>query len=261
MKPRLIDPQPSEATMQSTEPERVQKLIAQAGICSRRDAEKLIEAGKVRVNGKTIQLGAKAQLSDVIFVNNKPLPTANEEPVSLVLNKPKGVICSNNDPFSQQTVFDLLPSDLQKKRLFCAGRLDKDSEGLLILTNDGALAHQITHPSAQIIKKYRVTLNKDLKEKDIPKLIEGIEDEGEFLKADKIIPAPGHKEGDKRKLEVHLSHGKKREIRRLFEAHRYYVKKLNRIQIGSIFLKNIPKGGIKILGKKDIERLLSHTSS
>ncbi len=261
MKPRLIDPQPSEATMQSTEPERVQKLIAQAGICSRRDAEKLIEAGKVRVNGKTIQLGAKAQLSDAIFVNNKPLPTANEEPVSLVLNKPKGVICSNNDPFSQQTVFDLLPSDLQKKRLFCAGRLDKDSEGLLILTNDGALAHQITHPSAQIIKKYRVTLNKDLKEKDIPKLLEGIEDEGEFLKADKIIPAPGQKEGDKRKLEVHLSHGKKREIRRLFEAHRYYVKKLNRIQIGSIFLKNIPKGGIKILGKKDIERLLSHKSS
>ncbi len=242
--------------MNSSELERVQKIIANAGLCSRRDAEKLIELAKVRVNGKTIALGAKALTTDAIFVDNKPLKIPNDKPITLVLNKPKGVICSNDDPFAQKTVFDLLPNDFKKKRLFCAGRLDKDSEGLLIITNDGNLANKITHPSAQIIKKYRVTLNKDFKIKDISKLTEGIEDEGEFLKADKILPSPGNKEGDKRKLEVHLSHGKKREIRRLFEAHRYYVKKLNRIQIGSIQLKNIPKGGIKILGKKDIDRLL-----
>ena len=242
--------------MNSSELERVQKIIANAGVCSRRDAEKLIESSKVRVNGKTIKLGAKALTTDAIFVNNKPLHIPHEKPITLVMNKPKGVICSNDDPFAKQTVFDLLPNDFKKKRLFCAGRLDKESEGLLIITNDGSLANQITHPSAQIIKKYRVTLNKDFKIKDIPKLTEGIEDDGELLKADKIIPSPGKKDGDKRKLEVHLSHGKKREIRRLFEAHRYYVKKLNRIQIGSIQLKNIPKGGIKILGKKDIEHLL-----
>ena len=143
--------------MNLLEPERVQKIIANAGICSRREAEKLIEAGKVRVNGKTIELGTKALATDAIFVNNKPILKAKEEQITLILNKPKGIICSNSDPFATQTVFDLLPSDLQNKRLFCAGRLDKDSEGMLVITNDGALANQLTHPSANIIKRYRVT--------------------------------------------------------------------------------------------------------
>jgi 23S rRNA pseudouridine2605 synthase len=243
--------------MKEFKTERVQKLIANAGVCSRREAEKLIEDGKVRVNGKTIELGSKAHQSDAIFVNNKPLQFSQERPTTLVLNKPKGFICSNKDPYATQTVFDLLPSDLQKKRLFCAGRLDKDSEGLLILTNDGDLANQLTHPSTNIVKRYRVTLSRDLNHKDIPKMLEGIDFEGEFLKADKIIPAPGEKEGNKRRLEVHLSHGKKREIRRLFEAHRYFVKKLVRFQIGNLQLRNIKKGGIKLLGQKDIARLIS----
>jgi 23S rRNA pseudouridine2605 synthase len=243
--------------MKEFKTERVQKLIANAGVCSRREAEKLIEDGKVRVNGKTIELGSKAHPSDAIFVNNKPLQFSQERPTTLVLNKPKGFICSNKDPYATQTVFDLLPSDLQKKRLFCAGRLDKDSEGLLILTNDGDLANQLTHPSTNIVKRYRVTLSRDLNHKDIPKMLEGIDFEGEFLKADKIIPAPGEKEGNKRRLEVHLSHGKKREIRRLFEAHRYFVKKLVRFQIGNLQLRNIKKGGIKLLGQKDIARLIS----
>ena len=243
--------------MKEFKTERVQKLIANAGVCSRREAEKLIEDGKVRVNGKTIELGSKAHPSDAIFVNNKPLQFSQERPTTLVLNKPKGFICSNKDPYATQTVFDLLPSDLQKKRLFCAGRLDKDSEGLLILTNDGDLANQLTHPSTNIVKRYRVTLSRDLNHKDIPKMLEGIDFEGEFLKADKIIPAPGEKEGSKRRLEVHLSHGKKREIRRLFEAHRYFVKKLVRFQIGNLQLRNIKKGGIKLLGQKDIARLIS----
>ncbi len=243
--------------MKEFKTERVQKLIANAGVCSRREAEKLIQDGKVRVNGKTIELGSKAHPSDAIFVNNKPLQFSQERPTTLVLNKPKGFICSNKDPYATQTVFDLLPSDLQKKRLFCAGRLDKDSEGLLILTNDGDLANQLTHPSTNIVKRYRVTLSRDLNHKDIPKMLEGIDFEGEFLKADKIIPAPGEKEGNKRRLEVHLSHGKKREIRRLFEAHRYFVKKLVRFQIGNLQLRNIKKGGIKLLGQKDIARLIS----
>ena len=97
--------------MNSIEPERVQKIIANAGICSRREAEKLIEAGKVRVNGKTIELGTKALTTDAIFVNNKPILKAKETPITLILNKPKGIICSNSDPFATQTVFDLLPSD------------------------------------------------------------------------------------------------------------------------------------------------------
>jgi len=243
--------------MKEQTPERVQKLIANAGICSRREAEKLIEDGKVRVNGKTILLGEKALTTDAIFVNNKPLRFSQESSLTLVLNKPKGFICSNKDPYAVQTVFELLPPDIQKKRLFCAGRLDKDSEGLLVLTNDGDLANKLTHPSANITKRYRVTLSRDLNSNDIPKLLAGIEFEGEFLKADKIIPSPKVKEGNQRRLEVHLSHGKKREIRRLFEAHRYFVKKLVRFQIGGIQLRNVTKGGIKILSKKEIERLIT----
>lgn len=241
--------------MPEQEPQRLQKIIANAGLCSRREAEALIRDGKVRHNGKIAELGDKGQPDDAIFVNKKPLPTETARPVTLILNKPKGFLCTNSDPHGGQTVFDLLPADLQRQRMFCAGRLDKDSEGLLVLTNDGDLAHRLTHPSNQIVKRYRVVLHRDFNKADIPKLLNGVEDEGEFLKAEKVIPAPEVGEGHARRLEVHLHHGKKREVRRLFEANRYFVKKLVRVQIGQMVLKGMPKGGIKILARKDIERL------
>ena len=243
--------------MSEQELQRIQKLIANAGICSRREAERIIVDGNVRVNGKIAKLGDKATLEDAIFVKNKPIIRKEERSITLIMNKPKGTICTNSDPHADRTVFDLLPPDLQRQRLFCAGRLDKDSEGLLVITNDGDLAHRLTHPSNQIIKRYRVVLQRDFNKADIPKLLTGTEYEGDFLKAEKVIPAPQAGEGYKRRLEVHLHHGKKREVRRLFEANRYFVKKLVRHQIGSIILKNIPRGGIKILGKKDIERLFT----
>jgi 23S rRNA pseudouridine2605 synthase len=237
------------------EEQRIQKIIANAGICSRREAERHIEEGNVRVNGKIAQLGDKALPDAAIFVNNKPIIKKDERSVTLVMNKPKGYVCTNSDPFADKTVFHLLQPDLQRLRLFCAGRLDKDSEGLLVITNDGDLANKIAHPSTQITKRYRVVLHRDFNKVDIPKLLAGVEYEGDFLKAEKILPSPEISEGAARRLEVHLHHGKKREIRRLFEAHRYFVKKLVRVQIGGVVLKGIPKGGIKILGKKDIERL------
>ena len=243
--------------MPEAEVQRIQKLIANSGLCSRREAERLIEDGSVRVNGKIAQLGDKALPDADIFVNNKPIRRKEERPITLVMNKPKGYLCTNSDPHAERTVFELLPPDLQRQRMFCAGRLDKDSEGLLIITNDGDLAHRITHPSTQIVKRYRVVLHKDFNKADIPKLLNGVDYEGDFLKAEKVIPAPAIGEGHQRRLEVHLHHGKKREVRRLFEANRYFVKKLVRVQIGAIVLKNIPKGGIKILGKKEIERLFA----
>ncbi|MGB0333814.1 MAG: pseudouridine synthase [Opitutales bacterium] len=235
--------------------QRIQKLIANSGLCSRREAERYIEDGQVRVNGKIAQLGDKATPDAAIFVKNKPIPRREERPVTLIMNKPKGVLCTNADPHAERTVFDLLPPDLQRQRLFCAGRLDKDSEGLLVITNDGDLAHRLTHPSTQIVKRYRVVLHRDFNKDDIPKLLNGVEYEGDFLKAEKVIPAPQVGEGHQRRLEVHLHHGKKREVRRLFEVNRYFVKKLVRVRIGGILLKNLPRGGIKILGKKDIDRL------
>lgn len=243
--------------MSNLEHQRIQKLIAKSGYCSRREAERLISDGCVRVNGKVSELGEKACPSADIFVNNKPIRVKKERVVTLVMNKPKGYLCTNSDPFADRTVFDLLPADLQRQRMFCAGRLDKDSEGLLVITNNGELAHRISHPSTCITKRYRVVLNRDFDKSDIQKLLKGVDYEGDFLKAEKVIPVPTLGEGSARRLEVHLHHGKKREIRRLFEANRYYVKKLVRVQIGGIILKNIPKGGIKILGKKEIDLLFT----
>ncbi len=243
--------------MSEEEPQRIQKIIANTGLCSRREAERYIEDGEVRVNGKVASLGDKALVGDDIFVKNKPLRRQPERLVTVLMNKPKGVLCTNSDPHGGQTVFDLLPADLQKLRLFCAGRLDKDSEGLLVLTNDGDLSHRLTHPSTEVTKRYRVVLHRDFRKEDIPKLLAGVDFEGDFLKAEKVIPAPAVGEGHERRLEVHLHHGKKREVRRLFEANHYFVKKLVRVQIGSLRLKNIPRGGCLVLGKKDIERLFS----
>lgn len=241
--------------MPEPEEQRIQKTIAQAGICSRREAERLITEGQVRVNGKIAKLGDKALPDAAIFVENRPILRKLERTLTLLMNKPKGYVCTNSDPFVEKTVFQLLQPEFQRMRLFCAGRLDKDSEGLLILTNDGALAHRISHPSAEITKRYRVVLHRDFNKADIPKLLNGVDYEGDFLKAEKVILAPDLNEGAARRLEVHLHHGKKREIRRLFEAHRYFVKKLVRIQIGALVLKNMPRASVRVLGKKDIERL------
>lgn len=242
--------------MPEPEAQRIQKLIAASGLCSRREAERYIEDGLVRVNGKVATLGDKALPGAAIFVDNKPILKQPERPLTLVMNKPKGYVCTNHDPHADRTVFELLPPDLQRMRLFCAGRLDKDSEGLLVLTNDGDLANRITHPRTKLTKRYRVVLHRDFDPNDIPKLLHGIDYEGDFLKAEKVIPAPQAGAGWQRRLEVHLHHGKKREVRRLFEAHRYFVKKLVRVQIGGIVLKSIPKGGIKVLGQKEIDRLV-----
>jgi len=235
--------------------QRIQKIIAASGLCSRREAERYIDDGLVRVNGKVATLGDKATPDADIFVDNKPLLKKPERKVTLVMNKPKGYVCTNSDPNAGRTVFDLLPPDLRRLRLFCAGRLDKDSEGLLVITNDGELANRITHPSTQLIKRYRAVLHRDFNPDDIPNLLEGTEYDGDFLKAEKVIPAPALGDDHRRRLEVHLHHGKKREVRRLFEANRYFVKKLVRVQIGGIVLKNIPKGGIKVLGRKELDRL------
>lgn len=241
--------------MSDKEPQRIQKLIANSGLCSRREAERRIKEGRVRVNGKIAQVGDKAIPGIAIFVNNKPILQNRENSTTLLMNKPKGVQCTNSDPYAGQTVFDLLPPNLQSQRLFCAGRLDKDSEGLLIITNNGELAHRLTHPGTRIVKRYRVVLHRDFNKEDIPKLLRGVDYEGNFLRVEKVIPAPEVGKDHKCRLEVHLHHGKKREVRRLFEANHYFVRKLVRIQIGGIVLKNIPRGGIKILGKNDIERL------
>jgi 23S rRNA pseudouridine2605 synthase len=235
---------------------RIHKFLSEQGICSRRDAEEMIKEGLVEVNGKVAEIGQKIISSkDHISVQGKTLAARLRKNLTLALNKPRGLICSNHDPYHNQTVFDLLPKELYKERLFCAGRLDKESEGLLILTNDGALAHRLTHPSALVIKRYEVTLNLPFDLKKIPLLKRGLNVDGELLRVEKVMAikkGPNHST----RLEIHLNHGRKREIRRLFEALGYRVKKLTRHQIGGLNMRGIKPGYYRLLNSKDIEKLL-----
>lgn len=240
------------------EPIRLQKFLSEQGVCSRRDAETRILEGRITINGKLAELGQKVMPGkDHVKVDGKLILIRDEAPLTLVMNKPRGVVCSNDDPHNPDTVFDLLDPKLRSKRLYCAGRLDKDSEGLLILTNDGDLANKLTHPSHNVIKRYRVLLNRPFDQSKIPNMLNGIMDEGELLNAHKIIPAKYGDDAAKR-LEVHLVQGRKREIRRLFDRFGYQVKRLRRIQIGNYVMKGIPKGSARVLKEKEIRLLLAN---
>ncbi len=241
-------------------PVRVQKFLADCGLCSRREAEQWIRDGEITVNGAIAELGQKVTPGkDFLKLRNKPvLARQIVKPITLAINKPKGYLSSNRDPFHAQTIFDLLPKEYQGMKLFCAGRLDKDSEGLLILTNDGNLANRIMHPSNEIIKRYRVTLNRAFDPSRIPSILEGVERDGEKLFAKKIIPAAALGPDHEKRLEIHLSQGRKREVRRLMEAFGYYVKQLKRFQIGRFVLKTIPVGAVKLLTENDIKLLFKN---
>lgn len=235
---------------------RLQKFMADQGLCSRRKAEYLIEQGEVSVNGKIAELGQKViPGKDRVMVGGKPIFANETETLTLLMNKPRGFVCTNEDPHNEKTVFDLLPKQFKKERLFCVGRLDKDSQGMLLITNDGSMANKITHPSSQIVKRYLVTLNRPYTPELIAAMLKGVETEEDgILKADKVIPA---KSGFKKdyQIEVHISHGKKREIRRMVEACDFFVHRLYRFQIGALRMRNIPIGGITKLSRKEIDLL------
>ena len=237
--------------------QRLQKVLADRGVASRRKAEELILEGKVRVNGKTALIGMCVDpIRDDISLVGQSIPKASAAPIVLMMHKPKGYICSHADPHHERTIYDLLPPQYAKMRLFCAGRLDKDSEGMLILSNNGQLVQRITHPSNEVIKRYKVEVHKPFDVAKIPAFLKGIEDEGERLFATAVIPATMGFKKD-RTLEIHLQQGHKREIRRLCEHFGYYVKKLKRFQIGKLTLKTVPLGSVKVLKEKEIALLLA----
>jgi 23S rRNA pseudouridine2605 synthase len=238
---------------------RLQKYLADRGICSRRAAESWITDGQIRVNGHLAELGQRVNPTvDVITVRGRPIPPDASPRVTLVMNKPRGYVCTNSDPAhpASDTVFALLPRQYQKLRLFCAGRLDKDSEGLLLLTNDGALAQQLTHPSGGIVKRYQVTVHRQFDPVIIPRLLHGVVSEGEHLRALKVIPAK-HGPSATERIEIHLNQGHKREIRRLLETFGYYVKRLRRIQYGGLILRRLGPGQSRPLTPKEKALLLA----
>jgi 23S rRNA pseudouridine2605 synthase len=242
--------------MSAAEPIRLQKYIADAGVCSRRSAEALIYQGEVWVNGTKATLGQKITPGvDKVTVSGKPVRTVAQPKITLAMNKPRGLICSNDDPLHSETIFSVLPRELAKYRFFCAGRLDLDSEGLVILTTDGDLAHRLMHPSNVVVKRYHVILKQPFPAARLPLLIKGIVLEGERLKVERAALISPNASKAATNLDVHMHHGKKREIRLLFTTLGYDVKRLRRYQIGALQLKGIPLHAMKVLSTKDIELL------
>jgi len=234
---------------------KLQKFLADSGVCSRRAGEELIKNGQVSVNGESAKLGMRINPErDVVKVGNKRIQAKFTKPVTFVLNKPKGFTCSNDDPYAERLVFELLEAKHRNLRLFCAGRLDVDSEGLVILTNDGKLAHRLTHPSQQVRKKYQVEINQPLEADAFQSMLDGFEDDGEFLRLDQIRAKAGNPVGSS-KLEIIMGHGKKREIRRCFQRFRYKVKKLRRSSIGGLKLGKLPLGTYRLLKDSEIDLL------
>jgi 23S rRNA pseudouridine2605 synthase len=235
---------------------RLQKFMADAGLCSRRNAEALIAQGEVWVNGKMAVLGTKVTPGlDRVTVGGKSVRTQPQPRITLAVNKPRGLICSNDDPHNPDTVFTLLPREYNRFRFFCAGRLDKDSEGLVILTTDGELANRLMHPSNEVMKRYHVTLKAPFPGSRLSRLVKGLTFEGERLKVERAALINPKPDGSATDLDIHMHHGKKREIRLLFSALGYIVLRLRRYQIGAVRLKGIPLRGAKQLASKEIEQL------
>ena len=227
---------------------RLQKYIASAGVCSRRAAEEYIKNGRIKVNGKVVcELGVKVTSKDVVLVDNKKIKL-EENKIYLMLNKPIGYITTMKDEYNRKCVKDLIK---EKERVFPLGRLDKDTTGLLILTNDGDFANKVMHPSKEIYKTYIAKIDKDIKSEDIQKLQNGV-DIGDFITSKAKV-----KEINNKTIEVKICEGKNREVRRMFDALGYKVLKLHRSKIGNLDIDNLQIGKYKKLTNKDINKIFN----
>ena len=241
---------------------RLQKYIADSGLCSRRAAEEHVSAGQVYVNGVVAELGQKILPGvDKVTVRGKVVKDKPQPKLTYVMHKPRGTVCTSRDPHGSLTIFDILPRELKGLRLFCAGRLDKDSEGLLVLTTDGNLAHRLMHPSHTVVKRYHVILEEPFPPGKLGQLLKGAIIEGEHLKVERATLLNPRRDGSSASLDVHLHHGKKREIRQLFLAFGFPVKRLRRYQIGAFPLRGIPLRAVKQLSSKETASLFAAPST
>lgn len=232
--------------------ERLQKVIAEAGICSRRKAEELITNGKVKVNNEVATLGMKVDSKDVISVNDKII--RREEKEYYLLNKPRSVICSSSDDKGRKTVVDLIDTN---KRIYPVGRLDYDTTGALILTNDGELANLLTHPKNQIVKSYYVKMEGKLTGEDIHILEKGIKLDGELLKPDKVKFRKYDFSNNTSFASVILHEGHNHEIKKLFEFVNHPVIKLKRESIEFLNVIDLKSGEYRKLNPKEVQKLYS----
>ena len=232
--------------------ERLQKIIAMKGYCSRRKAEELIENGKVRVNGELItEMGYKASVNDFIEVEGKPLDEV-EEKEYYILNKPRGVVTTSNDEKGRKTVVDLINT---KKRIYPVGRLDYDTTGLLILTNDGQLTNYLTHPKNNIEKVYVAKLEGIITKEQLGKLCRGVIIDGHKTSKAKAKILKLDKKKNSSVVELIIHEGKNHQVKKMFEAIGFKVTKLKRESIAFLTLDGIKSGEYRQLSVKEVKKL------
>lgn len=227
---------------------RINKFLAEKGVASRRRADEMIAAGRVKVNGEVAVLGTDVNEKDEVFVDDKQISNAETVYEYYLLNKPKGVVCTVSDDRGRKTVMDLLPERVG--RVFPVGRLDYDTEGLLILTNDGDLAFRLTHPSNEIPKTYMAKIEGTLTEKDLNPIRSGVELDGVLTKKCKAHIVETNKAYTK--VHITITEGKNRQVRRMFEAIGRTVSLLRRVNIGKIKLTGLDRGKIRKLTEEEV---------
>lgn len=234
--------------------ERLQKVIAQSGYCSRRKAEELIQQGKVYVNGEKItELGTKVNPNDDIVVSGVHL--SKEENEYYLLNKPRSIICSVKDEHNRKTVIDLIDTN---KRIYPVGRLDYDTTGLIILTNDGNLANTLMHPNNGVPKKYVAKLNKCMAITDYKRLKEGISIDGIKCIPTRVKIKKNDTEKDYSIVEITIVEGRNHIVKRVFKELGYLVDKLSRVEYAFLTTDNLKSGDYRKLSPKEVKKLYEY---
>ncbi len=248
--------QASDLKLQSSDLIPLNKYIAHGGICSRRDAAVLVKEGKVTVNGKTVtEPGTKVSPKDLIKVNDKKV-TISRHFVYILLNKPKDYITTTDDPQGRKTVLSLIRG-ATTSRVYPVGRLDRNTSGVLLLTNDGDLAQKLAHPKHEIKKVYHVSLDKPLTKADFDKIAAGIELEDGLASVDALAYADTK---DKSQVGLEIHSGRNRIVRRIFEHLGYDVKNLDRVMYAGLTKKNVQRGKWRLLTEKEV-RILKYLNS
>lgn len=225
---------------------RLNRFVANAGVCSRREADNLIAAGKIKVNGKVVtEMGYKVKKTDLVEYKGQKLKSETHQYV--LLNKPRGFVTTTKDPHAKRTVMELV-SKACDERIYPVGRLDKETTGLLLFTNDGETAKKLTHPSHKVKKIYQVELDKPITKEDFDKILIGVTLEDGPATVNELALL-----GDDSKVlgvEIHI--GRNRIVRRIFEHLGYTVKKLDRVMFASLTKKNLPRGKYRHLSPKEV---------
>ena len=239
-----------EVNYDPNEPLRLNKYLANAGVCSRREADEFIQAGVVTVNGQVVtELGTKILRTDEVRFHDQPVTI--EKKVYVLLNKPKDYVTTSDDPQQRKTVMDLVKNACPE-RIYPVGRLDRNTTGVLLLTNDGDMASKLTHPKYLKKKIYHVFLDKACSAHDMQQIAEGIELEDGVIKADDVQYAHPT---DKKQVGIEIHSGKNRIVRRIFESLGYRVQKLDRVQFAGLTKKNLKRGDWRYLTEEEVDRL------